>query len=118
MPIYTMRCHCGFELDIYRTIAKIDDDLPKHCRKTMTRKIVAPMVIADAAPYQAIAVDAKTGTTPIIDGRAQHREYLKRNGYVEVGNDIPKPSGELKGDYNIRKELTSAVHEVMAKQRT
>ena len=116
MPIYTMKCQaCDHEQDIFRKLAEIDDDLPKHCRQRMVRKITAPAVHADLPAYQAIAVDQKTGTVPVIEGRSQHREYLKRNGYSEVGNDMPTAPRELKGDFNLRKELTDATRQVLAK---
>lgn len=48
---------------------------------------MAAMVQADIQPYRAIAVDKETGKVPIINSRKQHREFLRRNDYVEVGND-------------------------------
>jgi hypothetical protein len=48
-------------------------------------------VMRDLEPYKAVAGDvAAGGDAPVIGGRAQHREFLKRNGYVELGNEIPK----------------------------
>lgn len=49
-----------------------------------------PMVISDIAEYRAAAADKATGKRPVIGGRRQHREFLKNNGYREVGNDVPK----------------------------
>lgn len=116
MPIYTMGCrHCDHTQEIFRTIAKIDDDLPTCCGQTMQRVICAPMVIGDIAPYQAVAIDAASGKAPMITSRSQHRDYLKRNGYVEVGNEMPKQRTETHGDFNVRRELTQAVREVLPK---
>ena len=59
-------------------------------------------VIPDIEPYQAVTGD-------VIDGRRQHREFLRRNGYIEVGNErierkrTPMPSAE------------NAIREAMAK---
>jgi len=118
MPIYAMKCpKCGHALDIYRRVAEMDNDLPECCGITMERQICAPFVQADTPAYQAVAVDSKTGTMPVIEGRVAHREFLKRNGYVEVGNDMPKPKTEVRGDFNLRKELTEATKQVLAKQR-
>lgn len=47
-------------------------------------------VIKDIEPYRAVAHDVATGDAPVIGGRRQHREFLKRNGYSEVGNEIQK----------------------------
>lgn len=46
-------------------------------------------VISDIEPYRAVASDiACGGKRPVIGGRRQHREFLRRNEYVEVGNDF------------------------------
>jgi hypothetical protein len=45
-------------------------------------------IIKDIEPYQAMGSDvAAGGNAPQIGGRRQHREYLKRNGYHEVGTE-------------------------------
>lgn len=52
------------------------------------RTMEGPQIIRDIDPYQAVAGDvAQGGKLPKIGGRRQHREFLKRNGYHEVGND-------------------------------
>lgn len=53
------------------------------------RSSAAPMVIGDLPEYRAAAADKDTGKRPVIGGRRQHREFLQRNGYVEVGNEMP-----------------------------
>jgi len=48
----------------------------------------APTIIGDLPPYRAAGSDiACDGKRPMIDGRREHREFLARNGYVEVGNE-------------------------------
>jgi hypothetical protein len=49
-----------------------------------------PMVIPDIQPYQAVAADVD-GKRPVINSRSRHREFLKRNGYIEVGNEFVQP---------------------------
>jgi hypothetical protein len=45
-------------------------------------------VISDIQPYRAAASDiACNDKRPMISGRRQHREFMQRNGYVEVGNE-------------------------------
>ncbi|KWO06219.1 hypothetical protein WM26_31125 [Burkholderia cepacia] len=84
----------------------------------MTRKIVAPYVAPDIGPYQAVAVDVATGKPPVINSRSAHREFLKRNGYVEVGNEsVGRKPGEVRGDFNLRGDLTNATREVLGKTR-
>lgn len=47
-------------------------------------------IIRDIEPYRAVGSDvACGGKRPVIAGRRQHREFLRRNGYVEVGNEVP-----------------------------
>lgn len=115
MPLYRLICDaCQHEEDVYRRVAQMDDLLPVCCTVSMRRKVCAPFVMGDQAPYQAVAVDVKTGTAPRIDGRAQHREFLRRNGYHEVGNDIPKTRTEVTGDFNVRRELVEATRAVLS----
>lgn len=83
---------------MYRSIAQRNDDLPACCEETMHRKIVAPMVAADIAPYQSMA------TGEYITSRAHHREHLKRHRLIEVGNEqlkakpleVPSPAARKK----------------------
>jgi hypothetical protein len=48
-----------------------------------------PMIVSDIKEYRATAVDKATGQRPVIGGRRQHREFLRNNGYRELGNDVP-----------------------------
>ena len=116
MPLYRVMCDtCHEEEDIFRSLANIDD-LPDCCGVTMHRKICAPMVIADIQPYQSMGIDVATGNAPVINSRSAHRNYLRRNGYVEVGNEMPNMANrELKGDFNVRAELAQAAKQVIPK---
>jgi hypothetical protein len=53
-----------------------------------------PMIVSDIREYRASAVDKSTGQRPVIGGRRQHREFLRNNGYRELGNDAPAPRKE------------------------
>jgi hypothetical protein len=116
MPIYQVMCdQCGDEQEIYRSLAAMND-LPECCDGHMRRKVCAPMVIADIQPYRAVAVDVATGKPPVINSRSEHRAFLKRNGYVEVGNEMPDMSKrKTEGEFNVRQELREAVREVLPK---
>ncbi|MCF1367317.1 zinc ribbon domain-containing protein [Burkholderia cenocepacia] len=122
MPLYTYRCsECGQTETAFRKIA-MRDLLPTchHGRQShpMTRIIEAPYVAPDIGPYQAVAVDVATGKPPVINSRSAHREFLKRNGYVEVGNEsVGRKAGEVRGDFNLRGDLTNATREVLGKTR-
>jgi hypothetical protein len=52
------------------------------------------MVMSDLGAYRAAGVDKATGKRPMIDGRKAHREFLSRNGYVELGNEKLTPRRE------------------------
>lgn len=114
MPMYRLICDCcAREEDVFRRLAEIDD-LPQCCAAAMRRKVCAPAVIGDIQPYQAMGVDVATGSAPVISSRSEHRAYLRRNGYVEVGNEMPKPRARaLEGDFDVRGELAQAVREVL-----
>ncbi len=56
--------------------------------------LARPMIVGDLKEYRAAAVDKMTGKRPVIGGRRQHREFLKSNGYFEMGNDMPTPKRE------------------------
>ncbi len=73
-------------------------------------------VIPDIQPYQAMGIDERTGKVPVITSRREHREYLRANNYIEVGNEMPSQR-KYEGDHNVRAELSQATREVMAKYR-
>ena len=116
MPIYQYKCDCGNADEVYSRMAEIDQNRPSCCGEPMQRVLSAPMVIADIQPYKAVAIDKKTGTVPVITSRKEHREFLNRNGFVEVGNEIPKQKPQAKAP-NVREELTKVTHQVMSKYR-
>lgn len=63
---------------------------PEGCLGHFARGMLTegPQIIKDIEPYQAVAGDvAMGGKIPKIGGRRQHREFLQRNKYIEVGND-------------------------------
>lgn len=53
-------------------------------------KMVAPKgCIRDIEPYRAAASDvASDNKRPMIGSRSRHKEFLRDNGYVEVGNSF------------------------------
>lgn len=112
MPLYLVRCPtCKSEQDIIRRVADYEDT-PECCGERMKHVICAPMITPDIQPYKAIAVDKKTGKTPYITSRKEHREFLRRNNYVEIGNDSMKPR-ETRGDFNLRNDLAQATKKVL-----
>lgn len=68
--------------------------VPKRIAAPRHTADAAPMVIGDLEPYRSVAADKDTGKRAVIGGRRQHREFLQRNGYVEIGNEYVAPSRE------------------------
>lgn len=62
-------------------------------------------VQGDINPYQSM-VDGS-----MIDGRAQHREHLRRHGLVEFGNDL-KPV-QLGRDAHLSREVVDSRREML-----
>lgn len=106
MPIYAMGCNaCNHTADIYRSIAKMNDDLPTCCGAPMQRRVTAAMVATDIQPYRSQI------TGEIIASRSQHRSHLKQHGMIEVGNekiDPPKPMAPPPG---LKETLIQVVNE-------
>ncbi len=105
MPIYRIRCSsCDKQEDIFRSIANMDE-LPDCCGERMGRMVCAPMVTTDIPAYQSMA------TGEIVEGRAAHREHLKRNRLIEVGNEVPKPSTPKNSPEKRREEIARVVYD-------
>lgn len=70
-----------------------------------------PMIMGDIEPYRNV-VDGK-----MITSRSQHREFLKRNGLQEVGNEkTPFVKYGGKTEYNAKQQLDRYTHkEVLSK---
>lgn len=69
----------------------LSEDWPAGCARHFAPSASGVQIIKDIDPYKAVATDVASGKAPIIGGRRQHREFLKRNGYVEVGNEKMTP---------------------------
>lgn len=76
----------------------------------------ATTVIRDIEPYKAIGIDVASGTAPVIGSRAEHRAYLRRNNYVEVGNEPgfkqTGPSNEFSTQQNRVNDIKRAMGEL------
>lgn len=106
MPIYSVGCDdCGKTQDLFRSLSQYDD-LPSCCGVRMHRRVTAAAVLADINPYRSMA------TGEMIMGRRQHREHLKNNGLIEVGNEkmTSKPRAP---EANIKADIAQAVHKVL-----
>jgi putative FmdB family regulatory protein len=93
MPLYDIACQdCGATREVFRIIAERHDLPACDCGGAQAIVVKPTMVRSDIEPYRAIATDIATGKRPTITSRSEHREFLKRNGLIEVGNSTqPKP---------------------------
>lgn len=88
MPLYHYACpHCGNEKDAFVRVEERHSGAPE-CHGLMELEIMPTHVMPDITPYKAVAGD-KMGQE--ISSRKQHKEFLKRNGFREVGTDPIKP---------------------------
>lgn len=79
-----------------RVVTKNEFLASDHSRTRGSRAVI----IRDIEPYKTAAVD-NNGKRAVIGGRRQHREFLRRNGYVEVGSEMPRnrlQNGPKQGD--------------------
>lgn len=79
-------------------------------RECADPQAVGLQIIKDIDPYKAVAVDIATDSAPAIGSRREHREFLKRNGYHEVGNE--KIGRKTQTYTPVRDDLRRAVNEV------
>lgn len=83
-----------------------------HCGVRMERIITPAHSMPDIAPYMAVSGD-RAGKW--ITSRKEHREFLKRNRFVEVGNEPVKP---IKNDFRpkrgeVAEELKRVIPQVL-----
>lgn len=83
MPTYEYRCvKCSELSTAHRTVENRKNAPVCSCGGETEKIISAPsMVMPDIREYKAVA-----GKQETITSRAQHREFLRRNDLVEVGN--------------------------------
>jgi len=68
-------------------------------------------IIKDIEPYKAVAVDNRTGKVPVVKSRREHREFLKANRYVEVGNEPLRPLREFEVQ-DSRADIARSIHQM------
>ena len=115
MPTYTWECNrCHKQIDTVSTVAL--RHIGPRCCGTTIRVITPAYSMPDIAPYMAVTGD-RAGME--ISGRAAHREYLKRNGLIELGNEklTNKAPDFRPAKGAIREELHRVVPQVMGKYR-
>ena len=83
-----MRRRFRYDPDLDRTV-EIGDNY-------FEERETGPYVVGDIEEYRTVAGDvANDGKRVNISSRSRHREFLRDNNYVEVGNDYDKNQVEL-----------------------
>lgn len=101
--LYEYQCEkCGQMKEAIRSV-KNRRRAPKHCGKSMTLQVTASYSVWGAfQEYRAIGRGR-----PLIKTRQQHKDYLRQNGYEEVGNDksmAPPDMHASESEWNQSKE--------------
>lgn len=117
MPTYVWECPaCGYTREVISTIARRNDPEIHNCKfgtgepALLARVITAAAINPDIRPYRALAGD-RAGRE--ISSRKQHREFLKRNRLVEIGNEPMRPTKEFRKVHR-RGEIARALKDSIA----
>jgi len=120
MPTYVFRCKdgCGAVVELVRPMREAcDPALCGDCDLPMLQELQPAHITPDITPYIATAGD-RAGKP--VTSRKAHREYLKRNRLIEVGNEpirdtkVMRPTVTRK---EIREELRRVVPQVLKRAR-
>lgn len=91
MPLYLWECaDCG-EIEVFRSFA--DYRVPPEHAHPVKRILSAAYVIGDIQPYVATAGD-RAGQ--VIGSRVEHKQFLKRNRLVELGDAPIKSTKQMR----------------------
>lgn len=118
MPLYDWKCEgCGKQREVLRSVA--DCRIPEFCECgiPMIRQLTAAYVQGDIAPYMAVAGD-RAGK--YITSRKEHRQFLKRNRLVEIGDAPVKSTKQMRKTVTrkeIREELKKVIPEALRNDR-
>jgi hypothetical protein len=94
VPIFSYACtHCGSKAEAFRSISERHDGPACHGIMPL---VITPTFVKVFSPYTTVAWDKEAGKTMRIRSQDEHRAFLSRNGFVEVGDDrsMAPPSPE------------------------
>jgi putative FmdB family regulatory protein len=114
MPLYDWKCgHCAAAREVLRPMKEALIPLMCECGVPMTQQLSAAHVQPDISPYQAVTGD-RAGK--YITSRRAHREFLKRNRLIEVGNSPPADTRKFRSVTNrheIREQMRPIVRDAL-----
>lgn len=91
MPLYVYSCKCGHHREEWQTVKDRRTKAPKHCGKKMVIDITGSHYVWNVfKEYRAVGRGK-----PLIKTRQQHKDYLRINGYEEIGDDKSMAPPEL-----------------------
>ena len=92
MPTYEAQCPTCTKVHLYVATIEQRNDTPQCCGVATDKILSATRVTVDIQPYMTVAYDKETGKPEYITSRSAHRDFVKRNGYEEIGSasTIPK----------------------------
>lgn len=94
----------------------LSEDWPEKCIAHFgATSISSIQIIKDIEPYKAVAIDKVSGKAPRIGSRSEHREFLKRNGYVEIGNERPRQKATDYADIHPR-EIKQTIDQLRSRR--
>lgn len=109
MPLYEWVCdQCGEQMEVFRSVA--DYQQPPDHQHPMRRVLSVPYAIGDLPAYTATTGDM---VGKPIEGRKAHREFLKRNRLIEVGNEPLRSTKQMRKTTN-REETRMAIKDAIA----
>jgi len=109
MPLYVWECSAGCgEIEVFRSYA--DYRVPPEHAHPVKRVLTPCLLIPDIQPYVATAGD-RAGK--VIGSRVEHKQFLKRNRLIEVG-DAPIRPTPLRRTVK-RAEVRAALREAIAR---
>jgi hypothetical protein len=98
----------------------LGEDWPEGCLSHFAKGLGSTsgiQIIRDIEPYKAVGGDiALKGKCPAIMGRRQHREFLKRNNYVEVGNEPVRPKKWDYGPEITHREIKQTIDQLRSRR--
>jgi len=83
MPIYSYKCDCGRTEEVIAPVSECNAPRDCACGSPMRRVITGSRIIPDIEAYQVAGPEYGKWIT----SRRHHREYLKRHGLEEAGNE-------------------------------